>query len=119
MRETLRLGEATSVAGGAVRELHGVDHAVAIEEVVPGDRLVERIGAVAHVHAVNAFGDFSDNGKSLIHGMLRHRREVPGDLDPGVRRFRERVFPLVRDQRRFDQVQGCGGGFLEKVPFLR
>jgi hypothetical protein len=43
--EPLRLGESASVAGGAVIDADGVNHAVAVEEVVPSDGLKQRVGS--------------------------------------------------------------------------
>ncbi|KAF7822530.1 Uncharacterized protein G2W53_020674 [Senna tora] len=93
--ETLRFGESAGVAGGAVFELDGVDHAVAVEEVVAGDGLVERVGSVADVDTLNAFGDFSGDREGVGDGLLRHRSEVSGDLDTWVGGLGKWVLTLV------------------------
>uniref|UniRef100_J3NF28 Uncharacterized protein n=1 Tax=Oryza brachyantha TaxID=4533 RepID=J3NF28_ORYBR len=52
--EPRRLGEAAGVGlGGAVADADGVDHAVAVEQVVTGGGLEVRVGAVARVDAID------------------------------------------------------------------
>lgn len=63
LNEPLGLGEPARVAGGAFFELDGVDHAIAIEEVVAGGGLEVGVGPVTNVDAGNGFGYFSGNRK--------------------------------------------------------
>lgn len=50
-REFRRPDEAVAVAGVAIVEIDGMDHAVAVHRIGIGDRLEQRIGAVAHIGA--------------------------------------------------------------------
>lgn len=96
--ETISFSEPTGIADGAVFfELDGVDHAVAIEQVVPRDRLVQGVRSVSDVQAPNAFGDVPGYGEGVLDGVLLHRSEVAGYLDPRVGSFVKRVLALVRN----------------------
>jgi hypothetical protein len=59
------------VAGAPVLEIDGVHHAVTVEPVVAAERLELRVGAVAHVHAV------------------QRRRNLSGDVEIGNLEFVE------------------------------
>jgi hypothetical protein len=65
-----------AVGGLAVLEVHGVQHAVAVERVVHADGLVHLVVRVAHVDAVQVFRDFANHlhavgvGHPLFHGGL-------------------------------------------------
>lgn len=116
MDQALRLRESAGVAGGAIVELHGVNHAVSVEEVVAGKRLEERIGAVPDIDAVNGVGDFADDREVVLDGVLGHRREVSGDLDSWISRFRERVVELVSSEGGLNGIEGHCSCFLDDVP---
>lgn len=116
--EPVRIGEPAGVAGGAVVEFDGVDHAVAVEEVVAGYRLVMGVGAVPDVDAVNAIGDFSGQRKAVPDGLLRHGSKVSGYLDSRVSGFRKRVAALVGYQGGLRRVERRRSRSLQEVPLL-
>ena len=62
LHESLRLGETTCVACGAVGEFNGVDHAVAVEKVVSGFGVEQWVGAVTEIDAIDGVGDGADDG---------------------------------------------------------
>jgi hypothetical protein len=92
--QPLRLGEPASVAGGAAIDLDGVNHPVAVEEVVPSDGFEQRVGSVAEVNAVNAFGDCAGDWEFSPDWLFRYRSEVSGDLDSWVGGFGKWVSAL-------------------------
>jgi hypothetical protein len=110
--EPLRLGEPASVAGGAVIDADGVNHAVAVEEVVPSDGIEQRVGSIAEVNAVNAFWDCAGDREFSLDWLFWYWSEVSCDLDLWVGCFRKWVSELVCDQRAFGHVQCHGGGSL-------
>ena len=56
--QTVSFSEPAGIAGDAITERDGVDHAIAVEYMVAGEGLIERIGSVSDVDALYAFGDF-------------------------------------------------------------
>lgn len=57
LHESLRLGEAACVACSTVIDFNGVDHAVAVEEVVSGLGLEQWVGAVTKIDPIDCLGD--------------------------------------------------------------
>nr|GMD90290.1 Os07g0154201 [Ipomoea batatas] len=104
--EPVGLREPAGVARLAVLELHGVDHPVAVEEVVAGHRLEQRVGAVADVDPPNAFRYCSDHRKRVLDGLLRHRSKIPGNLNARVGRFRQRVLEFALSYLILHRIQG-------------
>lgn len=74
-----------------------MDHAVSVEEVVTGNRLVEWVGAVTDVDAFNAFWDFAGDWEGVGDRVFRYWGEVTGDLDSWVGGFGKWVLALVGD----------------------
>lgn len=93
-----------------------MDHPVAVEEVVAGDWLEQRVGAVADVDAVEAAGNAAGDGEAVLDGVLGHRSEVSGYLDGGVGRPRQAAVELARQERVLDHVQGGSCCSLQQVP---
>lgn len=87
LNQPVCLGEAAGVTGGAAIDGDGVDHAVAVEQVVSGGGLEERVGPVAEVDAVNAVGNGSGDRKVVLHRVLRDGSEIAGDLNSWVGGF--------------------------------
>jgi len=117
--EARRLGEAARVRLGAPgAEPHGVEHAVAVEEVVPRARRVERVRAVADVHAVEARRDAAGHREVAGGRALPDGRVVAGDLDGRVGGARERVRALqeARHEPLLHRVERRRGETLERVP---
>lgn len=120
--EPASLREPASVRSRSVGvELNGVNHTVAVKEVVAGDGAVERVSPVSEVHAAaNTIWDFPGDLEVVGDGTLRDGSEVAGDLDLWVGSFGEGVvLALVGDEGGFHDVEGGGGGFLEGVPLGR
>ena len=59
--QSIRLHESIAVLDFAIAERHHVDHAVAIEWVVPTDRLKKRVFGVTQVHAVQLCRNLTDH----------------------------------------------------------
>nr|GMD86616.1 hypothetical protein MtrunA17_Chr2g0312961 [Ipomoea batatas] len=88
LNQPLRLREPARVAHGIAVNCDGVNHAVPVEEVVPGYRLEEGVSAVSYVNAVNAVRDGPLDREVMPNRLLRDRGEVPRYLDPRISRFR-------------------------------
>lgn len=87
LREPAGVG---SLSVGA--KLNGVNHTVAVKEVVAGDGAVEWVRPVPEVHAAaNTVWDFSGDLEVVSDGALRDGGEVAGDLDLWVGGFGEGV----------------------------
>ena len=68
--------EAVAVLGVAVAEADHVQHAVAVERVVPADRVVHRVLGVAEVDAVEVVGDLAHDvevGRVVLERVRRPR----------------------------------------------
>jgi len=61
LHESLCLGETACIACVAVGDFNGVDHAVAVEEVVSGFGLKQWVGAVTKIDAIKRLGDGADD----------------------------------------------------------
>ncbi|BAT00113.1 Os07g0154201, partial [Oryza sativa Japonica Group] len=86
-----RLREPARVRLGAPPgEPHGVQHPVAVEQVVPGARRVERVGAVADVHPVEARREAAGHRQPPHRRALPDGRVVPGDLHGRISGARQR-----------------------------
>lgn len=97
LNQALGLSEPASVTSGTVIDSDSVNHSIAVEEMVAGSWLEERIGAVTKVNAVNAIGDSSGDGEVVFNGLFGDGSKVAGDLDTWVGGFREWVLKLVRN----------------------
>lgn len=94
-------------------------HSVPVEEMVAGDGLVERVGPISDVYALDALRDSPRHREGLPDGLLRDGGEVAGDLDAGVGGLRKRMLPLVRHQGRLHHVEGQRRRPLQQVQILR
>ncbi len=86
--EALRTHPAVAVGRLPVAEVDGVHHAVAVEPVVAAHRVVLRVGAVAHVDAVQVVGDAAVENlepaqSDLVVGRCVGTLEVRVGLDRG------------------------------------
>lgn len=78
--------------------------------------LMERVGPVPDVDALDAIGNSPFHREGLLDGMLRDRREISSNLDARVSGLRKRVLPLVGNQGRLHGVEGQRGRSLQEVP---
>lgn len=115
LAEALCLGVPACVGGGAVPEVDSVHHPVPVEEVMPGDRLEEGIGAVADVDAVDERRDATLHREIVGRGVLVDWGEITGDLDGRIGSLGQRVWPLehFRYETLLDFVQGGRRQLLE------
>lgn len=93
--ESLRLSEPASVASGAVVDGNGMDHSVAVEQVVAGGRLKQGVGAVPEIDTIDAAGDGAGDREGVADRLFRNRSEVPGDLYSRVGGFGKGVLQLA------------------------
>ena len=93
--QSLCFGETASVARGTAIKGDCVNHTVAIEEVMPSDRLEQWVGAVSQINSINAIRDGAGDRKRVTDRLLRHGSEVSGNLNTGVGGFRKRVLALM------------------------
>ena len=75
-----------------------MNHVVAIEEVMPRDRLKQRVSAVSEVNSINAIKDGARDSKSVTDRLLRDGSEISNNLNVGVGNFRKRLLELARYQ---------------------
>jgi len=119
--EARGLREAAGVGlGDAVAYPQRVHHAVAVEQVVPGDGVEAGVGAVARVDAVDEGRDAAGDGE-LAHGRpLPDGREVAGDLHGRVGGAGQPVGPLqdVGNEPFLERVERGRRGALEEVELL-
>ena len=92
-----------------------MNHAVAIEEVMPRDRLKQRVSVVSEVNSINAIKDGARDSKSVTDRLLRDGSEISSNLNVMVGNFRKRLLELARYQDGLHHVQGKADDFLQKI----